>query len=221
MEHIIKGSPSFAYVEATLEPGERIVSESDAMSTMAAELDLKARFNGGLLSAICKKVFGGESWFVSEYSNKTEKPLHLTLTQSTPGDIKVLDLSEDKGICLQPGAYICSTSNILLKTRWAGFASGIAREGFFKLFAKGSGQLWFGAYGGIVEKKIDGEYIVDTAHLVAYEPQMKLKLQMAGGIFSSIFGGEGLVTRVEGVGRIWIQTRSLSGLAGWLNPRLR
>ncbi len=49
---------------------------------------------------------------------------------------------------------------------------------------------------------------------------MKLKLQLAGGIFSSLFGGEGFVTRVEGKGKIVIQTRSLSGLANWLNPRL-
>jgi uncharacterized protein (AIM24 family) len=33
-------------------------------------------------------------------------------------------------------------------------------------------------------------------------------------------GGEGLVTRVCGKGRIVIQTRSLTGLTGWLNPKL-
>jgi uncharacterized protein (AIM24 family) len=49
---------------------------------------------------------------------------------------------------------------------------------------------------------------------------MKLKMQLAGGIFSSFFSGEGLVTRVEGKGKVWIQTRSLSGLVGWLNPKL-
>ncbi len=70
------------------------------------------------------------------------------------------------------------------------------------------------------EREIDGEYIVDTSHLVAYEEHMKLKVQLAGGVLSSIFGGEGLVTRVEGKGRIIIQTRSLDGLKGWLNPKL-
>ena len=84
----------------------------------------------------------------------------------------------------------------------------------------GTGTLWYGAYGGLLEKEIDGQYIVDTSHLVAYEPEMKLKIQLAGGVFSSFFGGEGLVTRVEGKGKIVIQTRSLSGLAGWLNPKL-
>jgi uncharacterized protein (AIM24 family) len=49
---------------------------------------------------------------------------------------------------------------------------------------------------------------------------MKLNIQLAGGLFSSFFGGEGFVTRVEGKGKIIIQTRSLSGLAGWINPRL-
>jgi uncharacterized protein (TIGR00266 family) len=220
MQTTIHGSPSFAYIDTTLDPGETIVSEADAMSTMAAELDLKAKLNGGLLSAICKRFLGGESLFVSHYTNNTDTPLHLTLTQSTPGDITALDLAAGQSICLQPGAYICSTPDVSLKVRWAGIVSGIAREGFSKLQAQGPGQLWFGAYGGLVEKEIDGEYIVDTSHLVAYEPQMKLKLQMAGGIFSSFFGGEGLVTRVEGRGKIWIQTRSLSGLAGWINPRL-
>ena len=43
---------------------------------------------------------------------------------------------------------------------------------------------------------------------------------MKGGIFSSIFGGEGLVTRVEGKGKIIIQTRSMDTLAGWLSSKL-
>ena len=61
---------------------------------------------------------------------------------------------------------------------------------------------------------------MDTSHLVGYEPQMKLKVQLAGGILSSLFSGEGLVTRVTGTGKIVIQTRSISGLAGWVNRSL-
>ena len=92
--------------------------------------------------------------------------------------------------------------------------------GLFRLVLSGTGTVWFGAYGGIMEKQVQGEYIVDTNHLVAYEPGLKMKLQLSGGIFSSIFSGEGLVTRLEGKGKAYIQTRSLSGLAGWINPRL-
>ena len=124
------------------------------------------------------------------------------------------------GLCLQPGAFVACTPGMSLGVQWAGFGSLIAREGLFKLRVSGTGTVWYGAYGAMLEKMVDGEHVVDSGHLVAYEPQMKLKIQLAGGIFSSFFGGEGLVTRVEGKGKVIIQTRSLSGLAGWLNPKL-
>ncbi len=143
----------------------------------------------------------------------------MTLTQGTPGEIRQVRL-KDESICLQPGAYVASTRNLKLGVKWAGLASFIGREGLFKLLVSGDGILWYGAYGGLVEKQIEGQYIVDTGHLVAYQPHMKLKVQLAGGLVSSFLGGEGLVTRVEGYGKATLQTRSLSGLAGWLNPRL-
>jgi uncharacterized protein (TIGR00266 family) len=219
MESIVHGSPSFAYVDVTLDPGEKIIAESDAMSSMAADLDMKAKLNGGLCGGLAKKFFGGESLFINHFVNNTDGPRKLTLVQPQPGDLRQYEINGD-GICLQPGAYICSTTGVKLGVRWAGLVSGISREGFFKLTCKGQGTLWFGAYGGLIERDIDGEYIVDSSHLVAYEPCMKLKLQMAGGIFSSLLGGEGLVTRVVGKGKIWIQTRSVVGLAGWLNPKI-
>jgi uncharacterized protein (TIGR00266 family) len=219
MEYTVNGSPSFAYIDLKLSPGETIIAESDAMSSMDTDLDMKAKLNGAFFSALGKAFLGGESFFINHFENKSTRNLRLTLVQSTPGDIKELVL-DGGSICLQPGAFVAMTPGLNLGTQWAGLVSGISREGFFKLSVSGNGTLWFGAYGGIIEKEIDGEYIVDTSHLVAYEPQLKLKLQFAGGIISSILGGEGLVTRVVGKGKIWIQTRSMSGLAGWLNPKI-
>jgi uncharacterized protein (TIGR00266 family) len=219
MQAEIKGAPSFAHMHVYLDPGERLVVEADAMSSMSADLDMKTRFNGGFFSALAKRFLGDESLFVNEFINDTPGVCKLTLAQATPGNMREVQLNGDS-LCLQPGAYICSETGIKLGLRWAGFASFIAREGLFKLVVSGYGRVWYGAYGELLEKEIDGEYIVDTAHLVSYEPQLKLKVQLAGGIFSSFFGGEGLVTRVVGKGKIVIQTRSLSGMANWLNPRI-
>jgi len=202
-----------------LAPGETVFTEAGAMSSMDAGLDLAAQLSGGLLSAMGKKVLGGESLFVSQVTNNTAAPQRLTVAQGLPGDIRCVELDHD-GICLQPGAYLASTPDVKLGVKWAGVASGLGREGFFKLNVSGTGMLWYGAYGGLVEKDIDGKYLVDTGHLVAYEPQLRLKVALAGGLLSSVLGGEGLVTRVEGRGRIVVQTRSLGGLAGWLNPKL-
>lgn len=215
-----EGKPVFAYVMVDLEPGETIIAESDAMSSMSAELDLKAKFNGGFFIGLAKKFLGGESLFINHFTNNTSKPLSLHLTQATPGDIEIKELDGTQSYCIQRGSYIASELGVKLGVKWAGLGSLIGGEGLFKLVVSGTGKVIFGAYGGILEKEIDGEYIVDTGHLVAYEPGMKLKPQLSGGLFSSFFGGEGFVTRVEGKGKIYIQTRNVSGLVSWINRQL-
>lgn len=219
MQTTIEGRPSFAHLHVDLAPGESVVAESDAMASMSADLDMKTRFNGGFFSGLCKKFLGGESLFVNEFKNNTDGPRRVTLVQPTPGDVAEIELNGNS-LCLQPGAYLASTPGIKLGVKWAGIASFIGREGLFKLVVSGTGSVWYGAYGAMVQRYVDGEFIVDTSHLVTYEPSIKLKVQLAGGIFSSFFGGEGLVTRVMGKGNIVIQTRSLDGLKSWLNPRI-
>jgi uncharacterized protein (TIGR00266 family) len=219
MRSTIEGAPSFAYIHVDLDPGESIVAESDAMASMDAALDMKAVFNGGFLSALLKRFLGGESLFVNVFTNNTRAPRRVTLVQKTPGDIKEIQI-KGNALCVQPGAYVASTLGVRLGLRWAGITSFIAREGLFKLLVSGEGRLWIGAYGGILFKDVSAPFIVDTSHLVAYEPSVRLKARLAGGIFSSFFGGEGIVTRLEGRGKIAIQTRSLEGLRDYINPRL-
>jgi uncharacterized protein (TIGR00266 family) len=215
----LEGQPAFAHLHVDLEPGESIVAEPDSMASMSADLELAVRFNGGFFSGLCKKYLGDESLFINEFVNRTSGPRRVTLVQATPGDIGRVDLN-GHSLCLQPGAYLASTPGVHLGLKWAGFASLIGGEGLFKLVVSGTGTVWYGAYGSLAEHAVDGEFIVDTSHLVAYDPSLKLKVQLAGGLFGSFFGGEGLVTRVVGRGKIVIQTRSLDGLKNWLNPRL-
>lgn len=216
MESEIIGKPAFAYVNVVLAPGESLVAQPDAMSSMDADLDLRARLNGGLIGGLLRKYLGGESLFINHFTNNTGAARRITLVQKTPGDIDCVDLDGDP-IYFQPGAYLCSTPGVQLSLKWAGLASCIGGEGLFKLKLTGSGRVWYGCYGALLEKDVDGEVIVDSRHLVAYRDGIRLKVQLSGGIFSSFFSGEGLVTRVEGKGRIVIQTRSLSGLAKWVN----
>ncbi|MFZ6676856.1 TIGR00266 family protein [Undibacterium sp. Tian12W] len=219
MKANIKGGHAFSYVEVELAPGESIMTEPDAMSSMDASLDLTAHFNGGLIKGLLRKYLGGESLFISRFHNATPAPRSMTIVQPTPGEILCKELN-DEVYFMQPGAFLACEESIKIGLGFAGFASWIAREGLFRIKVSGHGKVWFGAYGALLEKEVNGEYIVDTSHLVAYDPSLRLNLQLAGGLFSSFFGGEGLVTRVSGKGKIIIQTRSISSLAGWLNPKL-
>ena len=218
MKTTIDGGAAFGHINVTLEPGESIIAESDAMASMSADVDMTAKLSGGLLRGLARKFLGGETLFINAFSNNTDKPQTLTLVQPTPGEIHCRELNGEQ-FYLQPGAYLASTEDVKLGLRWAGFVSLIAREGLFRMVVSGHGKVWYGAYGALLERDIDGEYIVDSSHLVAYEEGIKLHLQLAGGLFSSFFGGEGLVTRVTGKGKVTIQSRSLTGLAGWLNPK--
>jgi uncharacterized protein (TIGR00266 family) len=220
MEINIKGAPSFSYLEVHLGPGEAIMTESGAMSSMDAGLDLKAGLNGSIFMALVKKFLGGESLFINEFKNNTAESRKLHLTQGFPGDVILRQIHEGETLYLQPGAYICSEKGIKLGLEWAGINSFIGGEGLFRLKITGNGQVVFGGYGGLVEREVDGEVIVDTSHLVAYPKGFQIKTQLSGGLISSFTSGEGFVMRVRGKGKIILQTRSVSGLVKWVNRQI-
>lgn len=217
MEVEIRNRPAFANLLVNLQAGESIIAEADAMASMSSTIEMSTRWNGGAMRALGKRFLGGESMFVNEFT--TASAGHVVLTQPFPGDIVCLEL-QGNTMFLQPGAFIACEPTITLGLGWAGWKSFIAGEGLFRLKVSGKGKIWFGAYGAIFTREVQDEYIVDTGHLVAYEPTIGIKIGLAGGIFSSFFGGEGLVTRVRGPGKIYLQSRSFDGLAAWTNSHL-
>ena len=216
----IRYKTAFATLFIILAPGESIVAEAGAMASMSKHLVIKTRFNGSFWRALMRKLFGGESMFINTFHcPKGSKPAELVLTQPTPGDLETIELAGQR-LFLQPGAYVASTPGVKLGLGFAGFASWFGGEGLFKLQVSGNGTVWMGGYGGIYSRDITGEYIVDTGHILAYEPTLGLSVGLSGGIFSSFFGGEGFVSRVKGQGKIYLQSRSIGGLAHWTNRHL-
>jgi uncharacterized protein (TIGR00266 family) len=223
VKYEIRYKPAFASLFVTLAPGESITAEAGAMTSMDSRLTIETKFSGGLIPALLKAFFGGESMFINVYTNKTDQPLTVALTQSAIGDIDRIDLGQipSHEICFQPGAYIANTEGVKIGVAWAGFSSWFAGEGLFKLKCTGNGRVFFGCYGGLTQKRITGEYVVDNSHLVAYEPGIKMKIGLAGGLVGSVTSGEGFVNRLSGNGLIYLQSRSLDGLVKYLRPKIR
>ncbi len=217
MQVEIRNRPAFANLLVQLDAGERIVAEAGAMATMSSTVSMSTRWSGGPMRAVLKRVFGGESLFLNEF--KASGPGELTLTQPTPGDIECIALNGTT-LFLQPGAYIASDPDVKLELGYAGLRSLIGGEGLFRLKVRGQGRVWFGAYGGIFSREIGEEYIVDSGHLVAYEPSIAIRVGLAGGMVTSLFSGEGVITRVRGPGRIYMQSRNFGALAAWTNSHL-
>ena len=81
-------------------------------------------------------------------------------------------------------------------------------ESLFLLKASGEGDFWFSSYGAIIEIPVEGNYIVDTGYIVAFEDTLNYNVEMINGLSwknlkTGILGGEGLVCRFTGEGSLW------------------
>ena len=87
-------------------------------------------------------------------------------------------------------------------------------ESLFLLKATGTGDFWFSSYGAIVEIEVENNYVVDTGYIVAFEDSLNYNVEVIGGLSfrnlkTGILGGEGLVCRFTGQGKLWLQSRNL------------
>jgi uncharacterized protein (AIM24 family) len=89
-------------------------------------------------------------------------------------------------------------------------------EGFILQRLTGDGWCFVHA-GGTLEEKLlaDGETLrVDTGCIVAMQPSVDYDIQLAGGVKTVLFGGEGLfLATLKGPGRVWLQSLPFSRLA--------
>lgn len=215
MEFDISGNPSYGDLTVALEAGESFWSEGGAMSRMSSHLQLNTRLVGGMFKSVARRIAGGESLFISQYT--APSMAFVSLTPTCPGT--VLHRKIDGEIFyLTSGSFLACTPEVKLETRFGGLRSLFSREGAFLVEVSGHGDLFFNSFGGVIEKQVEGELIVDTGHVVGWEPSLDYTIGGMGGMKQTLFSGEGLIMRFNGHGKIYLQTRHLSSLAGWLTP---
>ncbi len=211
----IEGNPDYGHLRVGLTPGESFLAEGGSMTWMDTRVDVRARLLGGFLRALVRKVTGGESLFVGEYA--AARGGEAVFSPSRPGMVVQRTMNGDS-ITLTAGSFFACTPGIDLRTKFGGLRSLFSGEGLFFMECSGAGELFFNSFGGIVEKEIDGSFIVDTSHVVAWEPGLSYSIRGMGGIKSTLLSGEGLVMEFSGRGKLYLQTRTATGVASWLTP---
>ena len=86
-------------------------------------------------------------------------------------------------------------------------------EGMFYIVCSGAGPVLVSAFGKIHKIEVDGEYNVDSGHVVAYQDTLTANAGVAtgagfGGFVSSAVVGEGVVMKFQGRGTIYTQSHS-------------
>jgi len=219
MKITLEHGPAFAWARVHLAAGETVQAEAGAMVSMSTTVEITTRMQGGFLGALARKVLTSESFFQNTFT-AARGPGEVAFAPSLMGDIRVREMAGAE-ILLTSGAYLASDPGVELQTKWGGMKSFFAKEGLFLLRARGTGSLLFTCYGALVEVDVPGEgYVVDTGHVVAFEPSLDYEVQKVGGLKSAMFSGEGLVCRFSGRGKLWIQTRSLDAFLGTIIPFL-
>lgn len=219
MKITLEHGPAFTWARVQLAAGESVKAESGAMVSMSTSVAIETKMQGGFLGALARKVLTSESFFQNTFTAERGAG-EVTFAPSLMGDIHVRELGGAE-LLLTSGSYLASDPAIDLQTKWGGMKSFFAKEGLFLLRAAGAGSLLFTCYGALVEMDVPPEgYVVDTGHVVAFEPSLEYSVQKVGGLKSMFLSGEGLVCRFAGRGRLWLQTRSLDAFVGTIVPFL-
>ena len=216
MKFDVVGGDSYPVLEVGLNPGEKIVSESGAMSWMDHHVQCKTSSRGGILSGLGRKFLTGESFFQNEFFVEG-KAGTVGLVPGGPGTICQYTMTGNE-LFLEKGAYLASTENVEIKTKFEGLSfKAMFNEGLFILKAVGSGELFFSGYGDVREMEVNGEYVVDNGYAVAWEPTLSYELIKAKKIRAFLFGDQ-LMLKFRGKGKLWVQSRSPQALANFFYP---
>lgn len=224
MQTEITHKPGAAAARVLLDPGETLTTEGGSMIAMRGDVTLETTTkskggSGGILRA-AKRLFAGESFFLNHYT-AGRSSAEIWLSQSMPGDM-IEQRIDHQTLIVQAGSFVASSAGVSLDVGWQGFKNLLSGESLFWLRANGSGTLILSSYGAIYPVQVDGEYIVDTGHIVAFDETLNFKLSKAGKSWiSSILGGEGLVCRFKGTGTVWCQSHNAPGFGKILGPKLR
>lgn len=216
----IEHAPAYSSLILNLRANQTVLVESGAMAAMDSCIKMTSKVKGGLMKGLGRMV-SGESLFMSEFTAEG-KSGQLYVSPGVPGDIQHYSL-QGNGLMIQSAGFVASSQSVEIDTKFQGFKGFFSGESLFLIRATGMGSIWFSSYGGIVEIPVEGDYVVDTGYIVAFEDSLNYNVEMLGGLSfrglrTGILGGEGLVCRFRGRGRLWVQSREIYSLINFLNP---
>ena len=215
--------PGNSAARVVLTPGEHLTAESGSMIAMSDTLELTTtthkRDSGSILAGL-KRMLAGESFFVNHYSAGAQAG-EVFLAATLPGDMLRYDLRAEN-LIVQAGSFVACESSVNVNFGWQGFKSFLSGENMIWLQLSGTGPVVLSSFGAIYPLEVDGEYIVDTGHIVAFQETLNFSIAKAGGSWATaIFGGEGLVCRFSGRGTVWCQSHNANGFGWELGPELK
>ena len=208
-----------------LQPGQELYAEAGKMVYKHATVTWETRMTGETLGekiwGAVKRKLAGESLFMTYF--RTSSGGEVGFAGDYPGRLQSFDLRAGQSMMVQRDSFICAQSTVslsiaLVKKIGGGLFGG---EGFILEKLTGPGTVFIHGGGDFVEFDLGpGEVVqVDTGCVVGFDESVDFDVQLAGGIKTALFGGEGLfLTTLRGPGKVLIQSMTLEKLRRELAP---
>lgn len=211
MQYNIEKGPSYAVLRTTMDRDDRLMAETGAMISRSESVDADAEVGGGEgVGGIIKSAISSSQDVVENAFEATADGAEITLAPDHPGDVFGVDVGRDGPIKVNSGAILAWEPTVERSTAFND-AQGLFSSGSLRVLElSGTGQCFLSAYGSIVETGVEADdpTVVDTDHLIAWTDDLTVSRETDGTIKSAVLGGEGLVSKFSGEGRVWIQTRN-------------
>lgn len=205
----VRHQPDSTIAHVMMDPQEELMAEAGAMIAMtdlSVSTTLRKGKGGGILGGM-KRLLAGESLFLSTFRTNNG-PGEIYLAPKLMGDILPYQMTET-GLVAQSTSYLASTAGVDVELGFQGIKSLFSGESIFWLNITGNGLVLLNSFGGIYQIDVDGEYIVDTGHIVAFEKSLSFSIKKASAsLIGSFLGGEGFVCLFQGKGRLFCQTHN-------------
>ncbi|ACB50081.1 unknown [Crocosphaera subtropica ATCC 51142] len=214
--------PDSAIAKVILNAGEEIVAQAGSMVAMSGFINtsttLRQGKGGGIMGGF-KRILGGESLFLSVFRSPTAEG-EVFLAPRLMGDILVYEM-QGQELVVQAASYLASANDVDLDLGFQGMKSLFSGESIFWLSVTGYGPVILTSFGGIYEIDVDGDYVVDTGHIVAFEKTLDFRIDKANSSWlGAFFGGEGFICRFHGKGKVYCQTHNPGGFGSIVGSQL-
>jgi uncharacterized protein (TIGR00266 family) len=219
LSYTIEGS-NLQMLRVKLAPGQELFAEAGKMVYKTSSVTWETRASGSGLAdkliGMLKRKLTGESLFFT-YFRCLGGGGEVGFAGADPGKLECVELAAGQSFLAQRDAFICAENGVgfnvaLVKRLGAGFFGG---EGFILEQFTGPGKVFIHGGGDFVQFVLKpGETIqVDCGCIVGFDESVDYDIQLAGGIQTAIFGGEGFfLATLTGPGRCIVQTLTLARL---------
>jgi uncharacterized protein (TIGR00266 family) len=223
------GSPD-PFLHVSMQRGEKIYCESNAMVMMEEALELKGKLQGGVVQSFLRRFANDESLF-QQHIEAVHGAGDCLLSSTLDGDMQILDVGE-RQYTLSDGAFVAANDSVDIKVKMQGLGGALFGQtgGFLVMHTSGHGQVVVSGFGTLFEIEVapGKDVIIDNGHVVCWDSSLTYNLSvstsrssgMLSNLVSSVTSGEGIVLRFSGRGKVVLCSSNRGNFLQWLTSKL-